>query len=102
MSEKEYLERRRQELMDELEKISRKQDAQPGEDTQDASFSSPLSVPRMVTIREAAKETHLAENYIRFLCKTKSIVFVRAGNKYLINYEKLVRFLNGEQEENYK
>ena len=51
-------------------------------------------VPKMRTIKETAKETGLAYNYIRNLCLQNKIVYVRAGNKYLVNIDKLIEFLN--------
>jgi len=55
--------------------------------------------PVMLTIKEAAAETKLAEHFIRQLCLTGRIVNVRAGKKYLVNYHKLVDYLNaGDQQ----
>ncbi len=51
-------------------------------------------VPRMVTIKEAAMDTGLSYDYIRKLCLQKKIVHVKAGTKYLVNWGKLVEFLN--------
>lgn len=51
-------------------------------------------MPRMRTIKQTAKETGLAYNYIRNLCLQNKIVYVRAGNKYLVNVDKLIEFLN--------
>lgn len=53
-------------------------------------------MPRMITIKQASIETGLAYERIRQLCLTKQIVFIKAGNKYLINAEKLADFLNGD------
>jgi hypothetical protein len=51
-------------------------------------------IPKMRTIKETAIETGLAYNYIRNLCLQNKIVYVRAGNKYLVNVDKLIEFLN--------
>lgn len=51
-------------------------------------------VPTMLTIKETAKKTKLSEYYLRQLVHDRKIVFVYTGRKYLINYEKLVDFLN--------
>ena len=99
MTEKEYLDRRQKEIAEELEEIRRRHDNLCEEGSQDRNRSSSISAPRMMTIREAAKEAHLAENYVRFLCRTNAIVNVRAGNKYLVNYGKLLDFLNGDGKE---
>lgn len=52
------------------------------------------NVPKMRTIKETAKETELSYNYIRNLCLQNKIVYVRAGNKYLVNVDKLIEYLN--------
>ena len=57
-----------------------------------------IKCPTMVTINRAAELTGLPYSYIRNLCLTKQIVFVKSGCKFLINWEKLISFLNGEQE----
>lgn len=51
-------------------------------------------IPKMRTIKETAKETGLAYNYIRNLCLQNKIVYVKAGNKYLVNIDKLIDYLN--------
>ncbi|MDY4115124.1 excisionase family DNA-binding protein [Blautia sp. HCP3S3_D9] len=53
-----------------------------------------MTIPTMVSIKEASSRTGLSYDYIRKLCLQKKIVFVKAGSKYLINLEKLVIFLN--------
>lgn len=51
-------------------------------------------IPRMLTIKEAAKETGLAEYHIRRLCKTGEIVAVRTGKKFLLNMDRFIEYLN--------
>lgn len=51
-------------------------------------------VPRMLTIREAATETGLSYDYLRKLCIQNRIVYIHAGAKRLINFDKLLEFLN--------
>lgn len=51
-------------------------------------------IPKMRTIKQTAEETGLSYNYIRNLCLQNKIVYVRAGNKYLVNIDKLIEFLN--------
>ena len=53
-----------------------------------------VSIPTMYTIKHASEMTGLSYDYIRKLCLTNRIVFVRAGSKYLINMEKLIEYLN--------
>lgn len=58
-----------------------------------------MKVPTMLTIKEVSKQTGLSYDYIRKLCLTKQITFVKAGCKFLINMEKFIDFLNGEDQE---
>ena len=51
-------------------------------------------MPKMFTIKKTAKESGLTEYFIRKLCLENKIIFVKSGNKHLINYEKFVDFLN--------
>ena len=53
-----------------------------------------MQVPKMIGIAEASKQTGLSYDFIRKLCLQDKIVYVRAGVKYLINWDKLVEFLN--------
>ena len=57
-----------------------------------------MAIPTMVTIKEAAEKTGLSYYYIRKLCLEKKVVHIMAGRKVLINEEKFINFLNGEQE----
>lgn len=54
------------------------------------------AIPEMLTIRKAAERTGLSYDCIRKLCLQKKITFVMVGTKYLINFGKLVDFLNGQ------
>lgn len=56
-------------------------------------------IPRMITIREASREAGLSYNHIRALCRSGKIVSIRAGNRTLINREKLIAYLNSGKEE---
>ena len=53
-------------------------------------------IPEMVTIREASKRTGLSYYYLRNQCMTGSIVHIRAGAKYLINFGRLIEKLNAD------
>lgn len=55
------------------------------------------TIPRMRTIAEVSKETGIPYHTIRQWCIEDKIVFKMAGNKYLINLDKFIEFLNGEQ-----
>lgn len=59
----------------------------------------PITYPIMVGIPEAAARTGLSYNAIRKMCINNQIVHVRAGSRWLVNWEKLVEYLNGESHE---
>lgn len=54
-----------------------------------------LNLPRMKTLKEMAELTGLSYTALRNLCMEKKIVHIRAGKKYLINYDRFVDYLNG-------
>jgi len=51
-------------------------------------------IPTMLKVHEAAAKFNLSEYYCRQLVLQRKIVFVRAGNRYLINENSLVSYLN--------
>ena len=53
-----------------------------------------MTFPTMLTLRQAAEATGLSYDHHRKLCLQKKIIFVRAGNKYLVNAEKLQEYLD--------
>lgn len=56
-----------------------------------------MPVPRMLTIKECAKEfegTGLTAYRLRQLAISNQIINIRAGNKILINADKLIEYLN--------
>ena len=56
---------------------------------------------KMVTLKEASSRTGVSYDWLRKMCINGKIVHIRAGNKYLINWDKLVDYLNtGELEGN--
>lgn len=54
-------------------------------------------MPRMRTLKECVSETGLNYEFLRKLCLQKKIVFIKSGKKYLINLDRLIDFLNGEE-----
>ena len=56
-----------------------------------------MTAPTMLTIKQTAERTQLAQHYIRQLCLENKIVFRKAGAKYLINYEKFIEYLNNSE-----
>ena len=56
------------------------------------------NIPHMAGIRETARIFGLAEHFIRELAKSGKIICIRAGNRYLINVDRLAEFLNTHTE----
>lgn len=56
-------------------------------------------VVKMVTIKEASNLTGVSYDCIRKLCLQNKIVFIKAGCKYLINYDRFVEYLNAGGDE---
>lgn len=56
-------------------------------------------IVQMVTLKEASSRTGISYDCLRKMCINKQIVHIKAGSKFLLNWEKLVDYLNtGEQE----
>ena len=51
-------------------------------------------IPEMITLKDASQRTGVSYDWLRKLCLQKKIVHIRAGNKYLINFGKLIDYLN--------
>lgn len=58
------------------------------------STDNPAAVPLMLTIRQASAKTGLSYNLLKGLCEGHRIVHLKCGTKYLINYDRLIEFLN--------
>jgi len=55
-------------------------------------------VPEMITLREASRRTGLSYDYLRKGCLSGDLIHIRAGSKILINFNKLIDKLNGEED----
>ena len=51
-------------------------------------------IPVMLSIEKASELTGITKYRLREMCKSKKIVCILCGNKYLINLNKLIDFLN--------
>ena len=51
--------------------------------------------PTMLTVKECANRSGLSYDCIRKLCLENKIVFIYAGAKRLVNWEKFCEYLNG-------
>lgn len=51
-------------------------------------------IPEMIPIKEAAERTGLSYDFLRKACLNHQIIHVRAGTKFLINWQRLVEWLN--------
>lgn len=52
--------------------------------------------PKFLTIRETAKTGVLPEHRLRLMEKEGALPGLRAGNKFLVNYNVLLEFLDSE------
>lgn len=52
------------------------------------------ALPRMRTIRQAAAESGLAVYFVRRLIAENKVVYVKAGRKFLVNFDSLIQYLN--------
>lgn len=60
------------------------------------------TIPRMLTIKnlvKACEGTDITEHFVRRLIAQGKIPCVKAGVKFLINYDRFVEYLNAPQEE---
>ncbi len=53
-------------------------------------------IPQMKTIQEVANITGMSYHRIRLLCLNNEIQYIKAGNKFLINLDRFIDYLNGE------
>lgn len=52
------------------------------------------NIPRMRSITEVSTETGIPYHTIRQWCLEKQIVHIKAGNKYLVNLDRFIDYLN--------
>ncbi len=57
----------------------------------------PETVPKMVTVNELANLVNISAYAVRRLVKENRITYFKSGSKVLINYDRFIDFLNGEQ-----
>lgn len=60
-----------------------------------------IQIPTLLTINETAERTGLSRHFIRTLCVTNKIRTIKAGNKYLINLDKFMEFLNNQNSDEF-
>lgn len=48
----------------------------------------------LVEIKSLDKDSAVTENFIRLLCKSGKVKHFKSGNKYLVNLDNLLEFLN--------
>lgn len=64
-------------------------------DKQSADNRELQKLPVMKSIKEMVELTGLSYMHLRNLCLENKIVHIRAGKKYLINYDRFCDYLNG-------
>ena len=52
------------------------------------------TIPRMLTIRQAARELSFPEHALRVLVREGKVVHVRTGTKVLVNLDRLIEYLS--------
>ena len=65
-----------------------------GQKEQAAQGNQTENTVQMVTINEASSRTGISYDRLRKMCINGQIVHIKAGNKRLINWDKLVDYLN--------
>ncbi len=60
-------------------------------------MNATTNAPRMMTIRQTAATGILTENALRAGVKAGWVPHIKCGNKALINYDRLLDYLNGEE-----
>lgn len=66
-----------------------------GDSRQTADSGELQKLPVMKTIKEMVELTGFSYMHLRNLCLENKIVHIRAGKKYLINYDRFCDYLNG-------
>lgn len=60
---------------------------------------SDVRIPRMVPLQTLADESGISYKALWQMCKQNKIVHIKSGNKFLVNVDKFVEYLNaGELE----
>lgn len=57
-----------------------------------------INTPTMLTLRKASEQTNISYDALRRMCLRNEIQHIRVGKKktkFLVNYEMLVKYLNG-------
>lgn len=67
---------------------------------QELNFIVPdVRIPRMVPLQTLADESGISYKALWQMCKQNKIVHIKSGNKFLVNMDKFVEYLNtGETE----
>ena len=60
---------------------------------------APNHVPRMTTIDETARMANVPKHFVRQLVIQNRVVHVKAGRKYLINFDRFIDYLNSGEEQ---
>ena len=60
---------------------------------------SDVRIPRMVPLQTRAEASGLSYKALWQLCKQNKIVHIKSGNKFLVNVDKFIEFLNAGETE---
>lgn len=53
--------------------------------------------PIMLGLKEASEKSGLSYSALRLMCIRNEITHIRVGKKYLVNWGRLLDYLNGDQ-----
>ena len=56
-------------------------------------------IPRMETVPKLAEELGMSRSSIYDLCRSGTIVHIRIGNRYYVNVDRLIDWLNSQKGE---
>lgn len=59
------------------------------------------NIPVMLTIKETAEKSGLPYSAIRKMCLCNEITYIKLGRKFLVNWNKFLEYLNGEEVKTY-
>ncbi len=55
---------------------------------------SDFRFPQMVTLQALSDLSGISYKALWLMCKQNKIVYIKSGNKYLVNVEKFIEYLN--------
>lgn len=57
-------------------------------------MNTTISYPNMLSIKKAAEQFGISQYFLRNLCRSGKVRFVRVGNRWLVNVDSLSKYFN--------